>query len=128
MSVYDRQIANAQVKIKAKGQKCTWRKVVPPANDNPANPSAGTETDYTVYIAFFPNIQIRFGASSSMLRDTEVPSGKFYGLMGAVPFEPEEGDTVLTSKGKVYGIIDKDGINELAPNGDTILYQIRFTK
>jgi hypothetical protein len=128
MGVYDRQIATAQRMIAAKGELCTWRKMIAPVGDDPANPAAGTPADYAVRIVFFPNNQLHLLSTLSMLKETDIPGGRFYGLMGAVSFTPELVDTVINSKGKQFSIIDTNGIDELAPNGETILYKLRFSK
>jgi hypothetical protein len=128
MGVYDRQIANAKRQIKAKGQAVIWRKLTPNVGEDPANPGAGTPVDFPVSIAFFPNIQTRLGFTGTMLPNTEVPGGQFYGLMAAVGFVPEQVDTVILPDGTVLGVDDKNGLNLLAPNGDPILWTVRFTK
>lgn len=128
MGEYDRPIANALRMIQRKGAACVWRKVIPPINDDPANPGAGTNQDFPVRIVFFPNNQIRLASSLSMIAKTEVPSGRVMGYMGAVSFVPQMVDRVIGTPYGDLGLIDTNGIDELAPNGQTILYTLRFAR
>lgn len=124
---FARQIATAQRLIKKNGAAVTWRKFVQPVDDNPANPGVPTNDDHPVTVAFFPNDKLSLLTTLSMIAGTEVPSGRVYGLMGAVNFEPGMDDLIV---GTPYGdlrLIDKYGIERLAPNGETILYTLRFT-
>ncbi len=128
MAVYNRQIANALRQIKAKGEAVTWRQIVPPVDDDPAHPAVGITVDYPARIAFFPNPTLNLLSTISTMTGTEVPTGRYYGLMGAVDFAPSIKDTVIRSSGEELGIIDKNGLEELNVNGESILWTVRFTR
>lgn len=124
MGTYDRQIATATRLIKAKGQSVTWRQI---ADGSPADPSqpwkpgASANTDYTVDMVFLPEDRRDYEFLFAM-KGTEVPIGKLTALMAAVPFVPSIKDIVIRD-GVKYGI---RSIDPLAPNGQVILYTVRF--
>lgn len=124
MGVYDADIAAAQQMIAEAGQSVTWHKLsdgAPPDANKPWLPSSGVPVNYTVNIVFLPidRVNERF---LQALRGTEIPSGSFQGLMGAVDFIPSIKDKV-TRNGVVLQI---RSIDTLAPNGDPILHTIEF--
>ncbi len=128
MGVFDRQVATAQRLIAKNGASVIWRKTLIPADDNPANPTAGTSQDFPVKIVFLTNEQVNLFTTLTMMKGSDVPTGKLYGLMGAVTFDPAIVDLIV---GTPYGDLrmqDKNGINRLAPNGQTILYTLRFSE
>lgn len=132
MGVYDRQIATAKRQIAAKGRKVIWREY------NDAEPEEGgvawkpTEvdtTDHTVAVLFLPDS----GPNRAFMRaitGADAVTGQDYGLMASVGFEPTVNDRIYAVEGVgtenetlLRTIVDVD---PLAPNGDIILYTIRF--
>jgi hypothetical protein len=62
------------------------------------------------------------------MKDTDVPTGGYVGLMADYGFEPKLKDTILRGT-EILTIPDKNGIDELNPAGDgVILYRVRFQK
>lgn len=125
---FARQIATAKKLIKRNGALVTWRQIAPGVGENPAKPAVGTPTNYPVFMAFFPTGELSLRSTLSMLLGTEIPSGRLYGLMGAVPFTPGMKDTVLGTPFGDLGIIDKNGIDEFNPNGESIFFTVRFAR
>lgn len=124
MGVYDRQIATAKRLIAKFGQSVTWRVVADGTvsdADRPWLETPATPTDYTVAIAFLP-LERQFQELLRYIKGAEVATGSIYGLMGAVTFTPSLRDVVLRSA-KEYRI---RSIDELAPNGEPILYTVEF--
>lgn len=127
MGVYDRQIANAKRAIAAKGRACIWRAIdndAPTDAAKPWKPGAVDPTDNPVSILFLPEGRST-GAFLRALTGTDVQVGEDYGLMGAVDFVP-------TNRAEIY---DETGttllrtvmvVEKLAPNGEAILYTLRF--
>lgn len=128
MGVFDRQVATAIRLINKNGATVTWRKMVPATGDNPAKPGAGTPLDFSVKICFFPNNELSLLTTLNMLKGTEVPSGRVYGLMASVPFIPALVDTLVGTPYGDLALLDKDGIDELNVNGQSILYTLRFAR
>lgn len=126
MGVYDRQIATALRIIKAKGQVVTWFQPVDNADDNPAAPVGLPPVQFPVSIAFFPNNELSLFSTRSMMLNTEVAQGAFYGLMGAQVFTPGLRDWVVTPDGHTYRVKPENGIDTIAPNGQVILHTVRF--
>lgn len=124
MGVYDRQIANAKRQIKVKGQEVTWRQTVDgnaPDVAKPWKPGTAITTDNNVSVLFLP----ASSANAELLRSltgSTVPIGSLKGLMAAQSFVPTIKDVVI--RGGVPLAIET--IDTFAPNGDTILYEIRF--
>lgn len=132
MGVYDRQIATAARLIAAKGQLCTWREPGAPTG-SPAAPTAGAPTDYPVHIVFLSNAKNEgLAGLLSMFPDLpDVPTGGMRGLMPAVPFTPSLLGRVAraaTFTGPILNLMDEKGIDVLAPNGEIILYYLRFAR
>ncbi len=124
MARFDRQIATAQRLIKKNGQLVTWRPIEngDPANpDKPWRPSLKASKDNSVYICFLPIT--REGAETfTFLSGSLVPDGSICGLMGAVDFEPNLKDVVIRN-GVEFRM---ETLDILAPNGQAILYTMRF--
>lgn len=124
MGKFDRQIATAARLIAENGQSVTWRRITdgaPPDPGKPWKPGASAFIDSTVRIVFLPED----GRGFEFLRlfgDTEVPKGKLVGLMAATSFVPTIKDSVIRA-GVALAI---EAINPLSPNGETILYTVRF--
>lgn len=134
MGVYDRQIATATRLIAEKGQACLWRVPGAAVGGTPASPGpAGPPTDYPVRVVFLSNTSRESLAGFlSMLANTEVPSGGMRALMsGDVPFTPALTHTLFkgeTDAAPELVLHDKNGIDLLAPNGEPILYFLRFQR
>ena len=127
MVVYARQTANALRTLKAKGENCVWASFTEPTpnTEQPWLQTPGIAIDYPdTAIAFFP--LTRLGSESVVyLNGMEVIAGSDYGLMGAVGFTPKLTDTVLRNDGTRLTPIS---IERLAPNGEVILYTIKFAQ
>lgn len=122
--VYTRQIATAIRMIKAKGQLCVWVKqnevissTQPWKASYPGNP-----TTYPVRIVFFPPGGVLSEEMQHLEKGTSVDQGSPRALMASVPFTPEMNDKVL--RGNEW--LDLKGIDIVAPNGEVILYKLRF--
>lgn len=122
MTVYARQIAQAQKQIKRKGQACTWRKL--PRNANVTQPWKGQSTaptDFPVSIVF-----LKQGLNSALLHlltNTDVTEGAPDAIMaGGLSFEPELTDVVIQN-GQTMVL---EAIDSLAPDGTPIIYYLRF--
>lgn len=125
MGVYDRQTATALRLIGKYGAAVLWRSI----DREPADPSQpwkggpNTTTEHDATVAFFP-YSIQTKALMQQLAGTDVIVGADYGLMGRVNFVPTIGDEVITGlDGRVRTV---QAIDPLAPNGEIILYTIRF--
>lgn len=124
MGQFDRQIATAKRLIAKNGQAVTWRRTTdaaPADSAKPWKPGTSTVIDTPVTIIFLPEDRRDF-EFLRLLGATEVPKGKLVGLMAAVGFTPTIKDTVIRA-GVSLGI---DAIDPLAPNGQIILYTVRF--
>jgi hypothetical protein len=128
MGVYDRQIALALRMIKAKGQLCTWVQYTPGIGGTLANPVDDIATEYAnTPILFLPQKQTSLATALSLLVGSEVPTGGMRALMPRVSFNPTLKDMILRN-GEELGISDRNGIDVLAPNGDTILYYLNLVR
>lgn len=127
MGVYDRQIATAKRLITAKGRKCVWRAIdnEDPADvDKPWKPGAVESEDHDVNIVFLPDTrsQVEF---LQALTGTDINVGDDYGLMPAVDFVPTLRAEVYDETGTTQ-LRSVKSIEPLAPNGDVIMYTLRF--
>lgn len=127
MGEYDRQIATAKRLIAQKGRKVVWRKHAPgvlPDAAKPWEPGSDTTTDYPVTIVFLPEgLQTR--AFMQTVLGTDIVAGFDYGLMAAVSFAPTIKDEVYDEAGAEL-LRTVQSVDPLAPNGDIILYTLRF--
>lgn len=123
MSVYVRQIATAQRLIAKYGQAVTWRQVRNAAPVDPAQPwnvANAAPVNYPVKVVFLPpGGQAQFIA---LMKETEIPEGTVQGLMAAVSFKPSVKDVVIRDNVE----LTIHSIDEIAPNGETILYTVIF--
>jgi hypothetical protein len=125
MGQFDRQIQTAIRLIKKNGQQVDWiKKVVTP---NPSEPWNETSSDVVAgkpFICFLPldlqgkQFLISLGAAP------EIAQGTYYGLMGAVNFQPSTADKVLRD-GKYLEI---GSVDLLSPNGQKLLWTVIFNK
>ncbi len=124
MGIFDRQIAQATRMIGAKGQEVTWRQIVdgtPADTDKPWMPGEADTADYTVKMVFLP--ETRFNLEFLNLTEgTTVAKGRVVGLMAAQAFTPTLKDIVIRD-GVNMGV---RSVDPLAPNGDIIMYTVRF--
>lgn len=124
MGVYDRQIAQAKRMIKAKGKLVTWIKHNAKQDTNKPWKTAidaSKPTAYQVYIVL-TSPGTFLNALTHMFPGTSVPTGAPDAIMAAVPFTPEENDTIEDGS-EIYVIKD---FNVVAPNGEPILYKLVF--
>jgi hypothetical protein len=125
MGRFDRQIQTAKRLIAKNGQAVKWRIVrdAAPADPSqpwkPTNPATPVEHDVTIC---FLTVDKETYESLSYMTNGEVPMGAVLGLMGAVDFEPSLKDVVIRD-GKELRLFN---IEELNPNGQTILYTMVF--
>lgn len=128
MGEYDRQIATAKRIIDQKGRECTWRNDVPGAPVDPEKPwlpGPSTTEEHTVKIVFLPDTKNNKEFLQAMSKEP-INVGDDYGLLAAVDFHPNLKSSVWNDDNDVMlrGI---KSIEPLAPNGDIILYTIKFT-
>lgn len=121
MGVYDRQIANAQRLIAAKGVVCDWQSAEAGElvdETKPWKPAAATPKEYQAAIVFLPK-----NTNTAYLRHDNrgTPIGDLIGLMGAVAFTPQIEDIIECPSGEKYRVGSADPI---APNGDVILWTL----
>ena len=125
MARFDRQVQTAKRLIAKNGQLVKWRIVrdASPANPaqpwKPTNPATPVEEDVTIC---FLTVDKDTYETASYMAGGEVPMGAVLGLMGAVSFEPSLKDVVIRD-GKELRLFN---IEELNPNGQTILYTMVF--
>lgn len=126
MAQFDRQIQTALRLIKKNGQKVQWvqtqQAILDP--DKPWLPVGTSKVTYEPYICFLPlDLQGRQFLTAMGIAP-EVAIGAYYGLMGAVNFEPSINDE-LSRDGQ---ILHMQSIDLLSPNGQKILWTIIFNK
>ncbi len=126
MAGYERFIALAQRMIASKGQSVTFRQITDGAGvdaSKPWLPTAATTVDHAVSVVFFPaNRQGR--EVLHLMGDTEVPTGMLLGLMAAQSFAPKLKDVIVRA-GRVLTV---EFIDEVAPNGDVVVYRMGLTQ
>lgn len=133
MGVYDRQIATARRLILRYGQPCLWRVPGQPVGGTAAAPGpVGDPVDFAVPIVFLSNkSRESLAGLLAMITDTEVPTSGMGGLMPAVPFQPRLTHVVFKGPDETaprLHLMDKNGIDLVAPNGEPILYFLRFQR
>lgn len=127
MTRYSEDIKSTLALIKDSGMLVRWQQMKPTPGEDPANPGPGTAVLFPVYMVFLPNEQIRLLSTLTLMKGTDVATGALYGLMGQVEgFEPALTDRVLGTPYGDLNVSDQNGINKLAPNGEIILYTVRF--
>lgn len=122
-SIYQRQIDAAKRLIRSKGQLVLWRQFTDSPTSTKWKPEPAISTDYNVYVTFFPIMSV-MKEFLRYMKDSDVPVGSVQGYMAAQTFEPTLRDIVIAGS-DTYNV---KSINNLAPNGDTILYIIEFDK
>lgn len=124
MGVYDRQIATAKRLITKFGQSVTWQQITdgaPGDSSKPWKPGAATTVENTVDIVFLPEDRRDYEFLRA-LSGTSIPTGNLVGYMAATTFTPTLKDTVLRGTEKL-GV---KSIDPIAPNGEILLYIVRF--
>lgn len=122
--MFAEEISDALEMIAEFGQAVTWKQIPDSMPVDATKPWIVPEPipiERPVHIVFLPakrvNQQlIRF------LSGGDIQTGNEYGLMGAVDFEPDVKDVVLRGS-QEYRI---ESISVLSPNGEIILYTVRF--
>lgn len=126
---YADDIAGALEDIAEAGERCVWRHYGEATGGTPAKPADRPYVDHDVDIVFLPIEGTgRAATAQTSEESTEVKAGGVMGLMGQVPFTPDLMDLVTRKSGEVLRIRLHNGIERLAPNGDTILYTIVFER
>jgi hypothetical protein len=124
MGVFDEEIQLALDLIEENGQFVVWRKLtngVDPDPEKPWEPGQATYVDNNVSIVFLP-VDREGQESLHYMQNTEIATASLLGLMASVPFEPAEKDIVLRDSKELVIM----SIDELSPNGQKILYELRF--
>ena len=125
MARFDRQVQTAKKLIAKNGQLVKWRVVrdgAPVDSSQPWKPTQpATPVEHDVTICFLTVDKDTYETLSYMAGG-EVPMGAVMGLMGAVNFEPSLKDVVIRD-GKELRLFN---VEELNPNGQTILYTMVF--
>ena len=125
MARFDRQVQTAKKLIAKNGQLVKWRVIRDAAPVDtaqpwkPTNPATPVEHDVTIC---FLTVDKDTYETLSYMAGGEVPMGAVMGLMGAVNFELSLKDVVIRD-GKELRLVN---IEELNPNGQTILYTMVF--
>ena len=133
MTVFERQIALARRMIAKNGMAVQWQSRGPlNVGGTPAKPSGASDPVLTpVKIVFLPAKQESLAGLFSMFSQDvpDVPTSGVRGLMAStVGLEPSVNDLVIRKPGDVLHLDLKRGIDVLAPDGEPILYFLRFTK
>jgi len=122
---YARQKRSAARMIAKAGQLVKWRVIRDEAPVNPSEPwkptNPVTPVEHDVTICFLTVDKDTYETLSYMAGG-EVPMGAAMGLMDAVNFEPSLKDVVIRD-GKELRLFN---VEELNPNGQTILYTMVF--
>jgi hypothetical protein len=123
MGVYDRQIAQVNRQVTAKGEQCIWNQASAPVVADPTKPwitSKGQPEAQTVSILFTSSAS---NALARLLAGSNVETGKLRGIMPAQSFTPDLNDQIVRSDGTV---LELDSVEPLAPNGQVILWWLGF--
>lgn len=128
MGVYSRQQKSAKRIIRKKGELCQW--VIPATAtqdpDEPWNTEPVPEVVHTgIPIVFVPTNNKGLETLASLINGSPVSSGNVKGLMASVPFAPSKAHKVIRKDGRVLTI---ESIDEVNPNGESILFEIGFTQ
>lgn len=133
MGKYDRQIAMAQRMIRDKGRLVTWRQPGPPnVGGTAAKPAArSTPNDFVnVPMVFLPGKSESFATLLSALAPDmpEIPASGVKALMPVVVgLTPSLNDYVFAGD-TTWHLMPKHGIEVLAPDGEPVLYYLRFQR
>lgn len=128
MGTYDRQIATAKRLIGKSGRACVWRAIIDgaaPDADKPWKKGDDQENDYDVKLLFLPDTRSNMAFLQS-LGSEAINVGDDYGLIAAVDFVPTNRAEIYDETGTTL-LRGVKSVEPLAPNGDVILYTIRFT-
>ena len=124
--VFTDEIAFVKSELVNFGKSVIWRHVTDgtlPDTDKPWIPGDYQVDDYPVSIVFFPfNKEDR--QTQKYPKDSEVSSGSVIGyLAGDIEFTPKLRDFVIDGSKQMKVTY----INELAPNGETIIYYLELS-
>jgi hypothetical protein len=123
---FDRQKQSAKRMIEKNGQKVTWRIINNPETETgkPWRTLAFKPEDKQVKIVFIPANRENFQTYCPMKSAAEVIKISVIGLLAAssVTFKPNNKDIVLRGE----TTLKISFIDELAPDGEPILYTIGF--
>lgn len=125
MARFDAQVKTALRLIEKNGQVVTWRIVrdEPPVDSaqpwKPTNDATPVEKNVSIC---FLTVDRQTFESLSFMDNGEIPQGAVMGYMGKVDFVPSLKDVVVRD-GKELRVYY---IDELKPNGQTILYKMVF--
>lgn len=125
MGVFDDEIQLAKEEIAANGANVLWQSLTDAALPDPNKawlPGEPTFVDHPVRIVFLP-ITAGNRQTDKYKFETEVRVGEFKGLMAQVNFTPRAKDFILDGTKK----IKVTSVNELAPNGEIILYFLELS-
>lgn len=121
--VYERAIATAKRMIEAKGMPCVWTEIRPGPATAPNKPGPTISFEYPdTYLVFLPENRIGYEWLKA-ITGTEIPEGGGYALMAAVDFEPTLSSTITQIDGTE---LQPNSIDPLSPNGEIILYTVKF--
>lgn len=128
MAVYKRQQMAAKRMIRKKGELCQW--VIPASQvENPDEPWNSEPIQEVIHknipIVFVPTNNKGLETLASLVIGSQVASGNVKGFMATVPFTPSKDHTVIRKDGRVLTI---ETIDEVNPNGESILFEIGFTQ
>jgi hypothetical protein len=130
VGIFDRQRATVKRLLTHYGQSVTWQRIVPGALPDPSKPwiaGAPTMIAESVRIAFFSESAGIPQEMKSLLhyaKDSEIFTGKNYGLMPVYDFVPSMNDVVIRD-GLELRI---QAMDPLRINGETIMHAIRFVQ
>lgn len=130
-SIFARQIATAQRLIAKSGQQRIWRQPAKTIGDQtkPWLQTQGAPLDFQVKLVFFP--QTRIGHELiRLISGTEVSGGEVQAYMAFTPGLIPTIDDILLASVPMQVQSDAElrifSIDPLAPNGDVILYDVKF--
>lgn len=126
MAVYGEEIQMVKELLTELGQSVTWYRNTngsPADPTKPWKPSAATAVQVAVNIAFIPTNMLGY-ESLRALFGTVIPHGSIVGFMGQVSFTPTLKDTVLRGS----EMLSIEAIDELSPNGEIVMYTVRFKR
>jgi hypothetical protein len=120
--VFERQIATAKRLIEKYGMVCVWTELRPGTPTAPNKPGPTVPFVYSASLVFLPENRIGYEWVRALV-GTEIPEGGGYALMPAVDFEPTLSSVIEQLDGTE---LRPQSIDPLSPNGEIILYTVKF--